>query len=160
MVLLTYRHGLRATETCRLRTDDLDLDGHHILCRRGKGSVTNWQRLATDEEDALHHWLRERQSEGSPNIFPNRSGAPLSRQHFFRIFRRLAAAAGLPPGKRHPHVLKHSLGTHLANAGVPVQVIQQRLGHRNVQNTMVYLAIASEYVDRTVASAIESGAVV
>lgn len=56
--------------------------------------------------------------------------------------------------------LKHTIGTLLANSGVPVQVIQQRLGHRNIENTMVYLSIASEYVDRTVASAIEAGTVV
>lgn len=160
MVLLAYRHGLRPTEVCRVRLDDLDLDGGHILCRRQKRSITNWQRLADDERDAIHRWLAKRRSTGSSCLFPNRQGRPISRQQFFRIFRQLARLAGLPPNKRHPHILKHAIATHLAGCGVPVQVIQQRLGHRNIENTMVYLSIASEYVDRTVASAIEAGAVV
>jgi site-specific recombinase XerD len=57
-------------------------------------------------------------------------------------------------------MLKHSVATHLANAGMPVQVIQQRLGHRNIQNTMKYLQVSSAFVDRAFESAIANGAVV
>jgi site-specific recombinase XerD len=56
--------------------------------------------------------------------------------------------------------LKHSLGTHLANAGVPPQVIQNRLGHRNIQNTMVYMTISSGFVDKMVSAAMANGNVV
>ncbi|MGK0256971.1 MAG: site-specific recombinase XerD [Candidatus Azotimanducaceae bacterium] len=160
MILLAYRHGLRTSEICGLRVDDVDLGSRHILCRRGKGSTTNWQKLEADEVVGVGRWLAERSNSDSRYMFPNGRGGAISRQHFFRLFRQIAANAGVAPEKRHPHVLKHALATHLASAGVPVQVIQQRLGHRNIQNTMVYLAIASDFVDRTVASAIEAGNVV
>jgi len=160
MILLAYRHGLRASEVCGLKSSDIDLSGRHILCRRGKGSVTNWQHLPEDELVALQSWLNGDRGTEHLYAFPNGRGGHLSRQHFFRLFRKIASAAGITPDKRHPHVLKHALGTHLANAGVPLQVIQQRLGHRSINSTMVYLAIASEYVDRTVARAIEAGTVV
>ena len=84
----------------------------------------------------------------------------MSRSQFFRLFKNHAHAVGIPEEKQHPHVLKHSLGTHLANAGMPVQVIQARLGHRNIQNTMVYLQISSGYVDKAFESALANGAVV
>ena len=84
----------------------------------------------------------------------------MSRTQFFRVFRELARSAGIADEKCHPHILKHSLGTHLANSGVPVQVVQQRLGHRNIQNTLVYLQISSGYVDRAFEAAVANGAVV
>lgn len=160
MVLLGYRHGLRASEVCRLRLDDLDVAGGHILCRRAKGSLTNWQSMAADEKGAAGAWIALRGPNGTPWLFPGRpEDKPISRQHFHGTMQALGRLAGLPRAKCHPHALKHSIGTHLANAGVPVQVIQQRLGHRSINNTMVYLTIASQYVDRAVASAIEAGAV-
>ena len=49
MILLAYRHGLRASEICRLQINHIDLDAGNIHCMRGKGSVSNWQSLARDE---------------------------------------------------------------------------------------------------------------
>ena len=160
MILIAYRHGLRASETCNLDTDAVDPDAARITCTRLKGSLTNWQRLEPYEVLAVNAWLGVRPQTAVGNLFVDSEGRPLSRFQFYRLFRRHAQAADIPEGKRHPHVLKHALGTALANAGVPVQVIQQRLGHRSISNTMIYLDIASEYVDRTVATAIESGAIV
>jgi len=141
-------------------SESVDLAAGRIVCRRLKGSVTNWQRLAVDEVSALREWLKARPETGSRALFVDDDGNEFSRFQLYRMFRRHALAAGIPVEKCHPHVLKHSLGTHLANAGVPVQVIQQRLGHRCISNTMVYLQIASAYVDRAVAEAIDAGAVV
>ena len=93
-------------------------------------------------------------------LFTSRKGSAVSRSQFFRIVQEIGKASGLPPEKCHPHILKHSVGTHLANAGMPVQVIQQRLGHRNIQNTMKYLQVSSPFVDRAFDSALANGAVV
>jgi len=160
MLLVAYRHGLRASEICGLDVDDIDIDDSHIVCNRLKGSISNWQKLGRDEVSAIHAWLKSRPESASEAVFVDDEGKRLSRFQLYRVFRRHAKAAGIPEAKCHPHVLKHSLGTHLANAGVPVQVIQQRLGHRCISSTMQYLAIASEFVDRTVAAAIDAGAVV
>ena len=160
MILLAYRHGLRASEVCNITMENLDLDAGNIRCERGKGSISNWQQLAEDEVKALKGWLRKRPNNESKFVFLSRRGTPVSRSQFFRIFKELASSIGLSNEKCHPHILKNSLGTHLANAGVPVQVIQQRLGHRNIQNTMVYLTISSAYSDRMFESALANGAVV
>lgn len=161
MILLAYRHGLRASEICGLKTEDIDRQGGHILCRRGKGSITNWQQMGAEEISAVSQWVDRRGQLDTPWLFPGRPPAkPVSRQHFHGIIRAVGRRAHVSPAKCHPHALKHSIGTHLANAGVPVQVIQQRLGHRSISNTMIYLSIASQYVDNAVATAIEAGAVI
>ena len=57
------------------------------------------------------------------------------------------ALAGIPPEKAHPHALKHSCGTHLSDLNETVQVIQDHLGHRNIQNTMIYLQVTNKARD-------------
>jgi type 1 fimbriae regulatory protein FimB len=160
MILLAYRHGLRASEVCNTTIENIDLEAGNIRCERGKGSISNWQSLADDEVKTLRAWLRKRPKSDSKFVFLSRKGTPVSRSQFFRLFRDLAKSIGLSEEKCHPHILKHSLGTHLANAGVAPQVIQQRLGHRNIQNTMVYLTVSNAYVDRAFGAALANGAVV
>ena len=160
MILLAYRHGLRASEVCNITAKNVDLEAQNLRCERGKGSISNWQQLGKDEVQAIKAWLRRRPESESPALFVSRKGTALSRSQFFRIFSGLCRSVGLPDEKCHPHILKHSLGTHLANGGVPVQAIQQRLGHRNLQNTMLYLTISSAFVDRTFEAAISNGVVV
>jgi type 1 fimbriae regulatory protein FimB len=129
MILLAYRHGLRASEVCNITIQNLDLEAGNIRCQRGKSSISNWQQLGKDEVKAVVTWMKHRPKSDSPYLFTSRKGSPVSRSQFFRIVQEVGKAAGLPPEKCHPHILKHSVGTHLANAGMPVQVIQQRLGH-------------------------------
>ena len=160
MILLAYRHGMRASEVCNITMQNLDLEAGNIRCQRGKGSISNWQQLSADEIKTIKTWLRKRPKADNEFLFVSNRGSPMSRSQFFRLFRNHAHAVGIPEEKQHPHVLKHSLGTHLANAGMPVQVIQARLGHRNIQNTMVYLQISSGFVDKAFESALANGAVV
>jgi type 1 fimbriae regulatory protein FimB len=160
MILLGYRHGLRCSSLCNTSVQNVDLAAGNIRCERSKGSISNWQQMGRDEIKAVKAWLRKRPKTDSPYLFISRKGSPVSRSQFFRIFKKLGMSIGLPEKKCHPHVLKHSLGTHLANAGVPVQVIQQRLGHSNISNTMVYLQISNVFVDRAVEAAVMNGAVV
>ena len=160
MILLAYRHGMRASEVCNITMNNLDLEAGNIRCQRGKGSISNWQQLSADEIKAIKTWLRKRPKVETDCLFVSNRGSPMSRSQFFRLFKDHAHAVGIPEEKQNPHVLKHSLGTHLENAGMPVQVIQSRLGHRNIQNTMVYLQISSGYVDKAFESALANGAVV
>jgi len=102
---------------------------------------------------------------GRPNqesiyVFCSKRGLPINRAQFYVELREIAGKAGIPPERCRPHALKHSLGTHLAEAGVPVQVIQRRLGHRHIQNTMIYLSLADGHVDRMVKEAADQGYVV
>jgi len=160
MILIGYRHGMRVSEICRLELRHIDLDSLHILVERLKNSVTTWQKMHEDEVTALRAWMAVRPNQESTYVFCSRRGLPIDRSQFYRQLREIAGAAGIPPDRCRPHALKHSLGTHLAEAGVPVQVIQRRLGHRHIQNTMVYLSLADGHVDRMVKKAADQGYIV
>jgi type 1 fimbriae regulatory protein FimB len=146
MIILAYRHGLRASEVCRLKLADIDLKSGSISIRRLKGSMQTVQPLYAhrgqpllDEVSALRTWLRQRQSDGSDYLFTSQKGGKLDRTQFFRIFQTVAEVAGLPLEKRHPHVLKHSLASHLVAGNVNLALIRQALGHRSINSTMQYV---------------------
>jgi integrase len=146
MVLVAYRHGLRASEVCGLKLADIDLKPGSISIRRLKGSLSQVQPLyqhrgqpLLDEMAALRTWLKTRPADGSDFLFTSQKGGRLDRTQFFRIFRTYAETAGLPPEKRHPHVLKHSLASHLAAGNVNLALIRQALGHRSITSTMQYV---------------------
>ena len=146
MILLAYRHGLRASEVCGLKLVDIDLKAGSISIRRLKGSLQTVQPLyphrgqpLLDEMSALRFWLRERQSDGSDYLFTSQKGGRLDRTQFFRVFQVVAETPALPCEKRHPHVLKHSLASHLVAGNVNLALIRQALGHRSINSTMQYV---------------------
>ncbi len=146
MTLLAYRHGLRASEVCDLKLSSVDLRAGSITIHRLKGSLSQLQPLyqhrgqpLLDETKALRTWLRERHADGSDYLFTSQKGGRLGRTQFFRIFRACAEAAGVPAEKRHPHVLKHSLASHLVAGNVNLALVKQALGHRSINSTMQYV---------------------
>jgi type 1 fimbriae regulatory protein FimB len=146
MILLAYRHGLRASEVCNLKLSDLDTKAQTVQVRRLKGSLITVQPVFAhrgqpllDELGAVRAWLRERKDDGSDFLFCSQKGGRLDRTQFFRVFRAVAEAAGLPAEKRHPHVLKHSLASHLVAENVNLALVRQALGHRSITSTMQYV---------------------
>jgi site-specific recombinase XerD len=151
MILLAYRHGLRASEVCGLKLADMDLKAGSISIRRLKGSLHTIQPLyqhrgqpLLDETAALRAWLRKRPADGSDYLFTSQKGGRLGRTQFFRNFQTVAEAAGLPAEKRHPHVLKHSLASHLVAGNANLALIRQALGHRSISSTMQYIGTSDE----------------
>jgi len=146
MILLAYRHGLRASEVCGLKLADADLKAGSISIKRLKGSLHTIQPLhehrgqpLLDETAALRAWLRKRPADGSDYLFASQKGGKLDRTQFFRNFQTVAESAGLPVEKRHPHVLKHSLASHLVAGNANLALIRQALGHRSINSTMAYI---------------------
>jgi site-specific recombinase XerD len=76
---------------------------------------------------------------GSDYLFTSQKGGRLSRIQFFRTFQRVAGAAALAIEKRHPHVLKHSLVSHLVIGNANLALIRQALGHRSINSTLAYI---------------------
>jgi len=151
MILLAYRHGLRASEVCGLKLADMDLKAGSISIRRLKGSLHTIQPLyqhrgqpLLDETAALRAWLRKRPADGSDYLFTSQKGGKLGRTQFFRNFQTVAESAGLPVEKRHPHVLKHSLASHLVAGNANLALIRQALGHRSISSTMQYIGTSDE----------------
>lgn len=149
MILLGYRHGLRASEVCGLKLADVDPKADSISIRRLKGSLHTVQPIyrhkgqpLLDEVTALRAWQRERKADGSDFLFTSQKGGRLHRSQFFRIFQACAEAAALPPQKRHPHALKHSLASHLVAGNVNLALVKQCLGHKAIGSTMKYVGVS------------------
>ncbi len=140
--LMAYRHGLRASEIGLLRVEDLDLKRLRIMLHRLKGSLSGEHPLQPDEARALKAWLKHRHTD-SPVLFPSRRGLPISRQMLDVLMKRYGEEAKLPKEKRHFHVLKHSIATHLLDADADLRFLQDWLGHANIQNTVIYAALVS-----------------
>jgi type 1 fimbriae regulatory protein FimB len=161
MILLAYRHGLRASEVCGLRMADVDLKDGALSIQRLKGSMKTVQPLYAhrgqpllDEVVALRSWMKARPVDGSDFLFTSQKGGRLDRTQFFRVFQSVAEAASLPGEKRHPHVLKHSLASHLVAGNVNLALVKQALGHRSISSTMVYVGTTDAQAAEAVQAAL------
>ena len=161
MILLTYRHGMRASEICALELNDVNVKDGLLSIRRLKGSLHTTQPLyrhkgqpLLDEMTALRSWLRERKSDGSPFLFLSQKGGRLHRSQFFRVFRDCAVAAGLARAKCHPHVLKHSLASHLIAGNVNLALVRQCLGHKSISSTMRYVGVSDSQASQAAQAAL------
>ena len=141
MILLTFRHGLRAAEVCDLRWEQLDFKTATLHVRRVKNGTPATHPLTGREMRALRKHQRE--SERSPFVFVSERGAPLTAPGFSRMVERTAVAADLGI-KAHAHMLRHACGYKLANDGIDTRSLQAYLGHRNIQNTTRYTALAPD----------------
>lgn len=161
MVLVAYKHGMRASEVCNLRLGDIDMKNGHIVIERLKGSLRTTQALTEhrgepllNELKALREWFKQRPDDGSDYLFTSQKGGRLDRSQFFRIFRAIAEDAGMPAEKQHPHVLKHSIASHLVSANVNLALVKQQLGHKSIGSTIRYVAISDQQASRATVNAL------
>jgi integrase/recombinase XerD len=142
-----YGTGARISEAVGLAVDDLSAEDAVIL--HGKGGRTRVVPLGRFARSALDAYLvRARPAlaaggKGTPKVFLNARGGPLSRQSAWTIIQRAASLAGV--ASVSPHTLRHSYATHLLDGGADVRVVQELLGHASVTTTQVYTLVT---VDR------------
>jgi integrase len=141
MILLAFRHGLRASEVCDLRWEQVDFQTATLHVRRVKSGTPATHPLTGREMRALRQHQRE--SESSPFVFLSERRSPLAATGFSRMVERAAVKADLGI-KAHAHMLRHACGFKLANDGIDTRALQAYLGHRNIQNTTRYTALAPD----------------
>ena len=141
IALLIYRHGLRVSEACDLRWDDIDLAKRTIVVRRLKGSTDSVHYLERDELVGLKRLQREGSKSGY--VFINERGQPFGRMGIGRMIERGGETAKLP-FPVHVHMLRHSTGYALANKGMDTRRLQHFLGHASITNTVRYTAMSPE----------------
>jgi site-specific recombinase XerD len=143
--LLIYRHGLRVSEACDLRWDDIDLTKRTIIVRRLKGSTDSAHYLERDEHKALGELWRANAKEGAKSgyVFVNERGQPFGRMGIGRMIERAGEAAKLS-FPVHVHMLRHSTGYALAAKGMDTRRLQHYLGHASITNTVRYTAMSPE----------------
>ena len=138
MILLAYRHGLRASELLDLRWEQVDLATLSSTSAGSRGTPST-HPLTGRELRALRRLQREAPT--SPFVFVSERGAPFSTAGFARMLERAAEGAGVEI-KVHPHMLRHACGFTLANAGHDTRALQAYLGHKNIQHTVRYTELA------------------
>ena len=136
--MLLYGTGMRISECCALRREDIDWDRGRIRIRKQKGGGGRWAVLGSSLTERLRTHLNR--FPGSPWVFPSpknpeRHLTPTSLQGAIVLARD---ACGLPTWVT-PHTLRHSFATHQLQAGIDVRAVQQLLGHASLQTTMRYL---------------------
>jgi integrase len=138
MILMAFRHGLRAAELVDLRWDQVELGRNAVLhVRRVKQGVPSVHPLQGDEMRALRELKR---SAGSPFVFTSERGAPFTTAGLAKMVARAGEAAKLQGV--HPHMLRHACGYALANRGHDTRALQAYLGHKNIQHTVRYTELS------------------
>jgi integrase len=115
MILVAYRHGLRASELTDLRWDQIDFATARLHVRRVKQGSPSTHPILGDELRALRRLQRE-QDPKSPFVFTSERGSPFTTAGFARMVERAGVEAGFS-FKAHPHMLRHACGFALAAKG-------------------------------------------
>jgi integrase/recombinase XerD len=148
MLELMYACGLRVSELVNIPATAVNLR-QGVLRVLGKGGK---ERLVPLGEEA-QYWLERYLGEARPQLAGKRALAPLfltargeapTRQQFWTLVKRMAAAAGIDPARISPHGLRHSFATHLLNRGADLRALQLLLGHGSLSTTQIYTLVARE----------------
>ena len=147
MLEVLYATGLRVSELVGLRHDQVNLR-QGVVRVVGKGDRERLVPLGEEATRWIERWLAEGRpgiaaGRALPTLFPAPRGAALTRQGFWRVVKRHAAAAGIR-APISPHTLRHAFATHLLNHGADLRVVQMLLGHSDVSTTQIYTHVARE----------------
>jgi len=145
--ITAYRHGLRASEIGLLRLDELDFKLGRLKIHRKKKSLTAVYPVQPDTLKRIRSYLNTR-ADTLPYLFPSAHNLPINRRSLWRLMKSYAAKAGIPEEKRDFKILKHSIATHLLDAGAEISFVRDWLGHVNIQNTMVYAQMTNPNRDQ------------
>ena len=141
MILIAYRHGLRASELCALRWDQVDFARGLLHVRRLKNGTPSVHPMGGVEIRALRRMMREQPE--SRHVFTTERRSPMSPAGFRKLVMRIGEEADFP-FPVHPHMLRHACGYKLANDGQDTRAVQHYLGHKNIQHTVRYTELSPE----------------
>lgn len=139
MFRLMYLYGLRASELTNLKNSDINYDACKIHIERLKNGIPNDYQLFRAERDLLLKYKGT-----TEYIFTNDNFGKLSYSYIYKKYRQFAVECSLPKEKQHPHCLRHTIAVDLLDSGVDIIDIKDWLGHKKIENTMVYLRITSK----------------
>lgn len=140
---LLYGSGLRVSELCGLRPEDLDIARRRVVVW-GKGSKQRVVPLSEPACDSLRQWLEHGRriiaTADSPAdaVFLNRTGRRLGPRDVRRLLDRRA------PSPTHPHALRHTFATHLLDGGADLRAVQELLGHADLSTTQHYTHVSKQ----------------
>lgn len=140
MLELLYATGIRVSELITLRLEDVNIPMEYITCKDAhKERIIPFGTIA---REVIENYL----DLGRPNLvkdedcdllFTNCSGAPMSRQGFWKIMKYYGKKAGIT-SEITPHTLRHSFAAHLVSNGADLKSVQEMLGHSDISTTQIY----------------------
>lgn len=144
LLLLMFRHGLRVSEACGLQLSQVDLESRILHVARLKKGLSTTHPLRAEEVKIIKAWLaiRAKMIPKTEDFFLSNRRGQLSRKTAWVAIRKYGEIAGLSL-PAHPHMLRHACGFALADQGADTRLIQDYLGHRNIQHTVLYTAANS-----------------
>jgi type 1 fimbriae regulatory protein FimB/type 1 fimbriae regulatory protein FimE len=142
MLLVTYRHGLRAREACELEWSQVDLDKAIMHVRRVKHGEPSTHPIRGDELRALRQLKREQRC-STQFVFTSERLAPMKAVSLNMMVKRLGDGSKLLGFPIHAHMLRHGCGFALANAGHDTRIIQDYLGHKSIASTVRYTKLSA-----------------
>ena len=148
-----YATGMRVSELVALPASAAQRD-QRMLIVRGKGNKERLVPLNEPSRRAMTGYLaameaaqsgKTGKTETSKWLFPSfGESGHLTRQHFARDLKELAAHAGLSPRLVSPHVLRHAFASHLLHNGADLRIVQTLLGHTDISTTQIYTHVGAE----------------
>jgi site-specific recombinase XerD len=145
-ILMTlYSTGMRRSELCHLRTEDIDKERMVIRIRQGKGGKDREVPLSPKLYDQLRTYYRSLKHKSGwlfPSIQTRRWDEPMTDKTIWHACREATRRAGITKSV-HPHTLRHSFATHLLDSGAELPAIQILLGHSDPRDTMIYLHLST-----------------
>lgn len=148
ILMCAYGAGLRISEACSLRHEDIDSKRMLIKVRNAKGGKDRYVMLAQNLLQGLREYFRQERPP-RPWLFPGqRAGHHITREAVGAALRK--AIKEVPLEKRvTPHVLRHSFATHLLETGADIRTIQVLLGHASIRSTQFYTRVSTAHLART-----------
>ena len=155
---MMYRYGLRRREAALIRREHIS---ERIWITRLKGGVSGEYPIHPTTRRLLWPYLGERGDSENPYLFFTRQSGtkPLSPSTIYGSFRRYAGAAEIPRERQHPHVLRHSIATHLLDAGWDIADVQDWIGHADIKSTQVYARVTNKRRETRYVESLSSDAI-
>ncbi|WP_285766585.1 tyrosine recombinase XerC [Peribacillus sp. SI8-4] len=150
---LLYATGIRVSECCEIKLQDIDLSLGTVLVH-GKGKKDRYVPVGKYAQEAIELYIRTARMEMTSSdakahvyLFVNFRGDPLTPRGVRYILNELIKKSAAE-GSLHPHMLRHSFATHLLNNGADIRTVQELLGHSKISSTQVYTHVTKDQLKK------------
>ncbi len=146
MLHTLYSSGLRVSELCGLKIYDVDDAFVRVMGKGGKERIVPIGQRAVTAIDAYLNQVRSQyESDKNPSLFVTQRGKPMERTRVWSLVKKYAKLAGITK-VISPHTLRHSFATHLLDNGADLRIIQEMLGHANINSTDRYTHVSRSHL--------------
>ncbi len=158
LLVVMYASGARAQEICDLSVRDVSYEneGRALLTLMGKGTKPRRVKLTNEASQILKKYIACRKIDNQPerHVFSSQRNEQMSVACVEEIFEKYEKQAKQAhpdkfcAGRYTPHIMRHTTATHLIEAGVPLPMVKNMLGHASIQSTQIYVEITQQSIDR------------